>query len=308
MFVRYPHLERYGNTEVQDIEFGTVYIFPKLDGTNASVWKDKEGLHGGSRNRTLTIENDNAGFFSYLLEKEGTSERIRAFLSDYPTYTLYGEWLVPHTIKTYREEAWRRFWIFDVYDREAEKFLHYEDYQPLLENYSLDYIPCVKIFKNPSYENLMYEAQNSSGFMMPEGMKGEGITIKNYSYVNKYNRYAIAKIVLGEFKDKFHAAMGAPVNENRSNALIICEKCVTKTLVEKEYAKIVNEAGSWSTHLIPRLLHTVFYNIVKEELWDCLKHINYGNVNFQELKALTFNRVKEIKPEILSNANNLSNK
>ncbi len=36
-FLRYPHLEKYGNQAVQDIEFGVCHIFPKLDGTNARV-------------------------------------------------------------------------------------------------------------------------------------------------------------------------------------------------------------------------------------------------------------------------------
>ena len=37
-FVKYPHLERFGNDEVQGIEFGECWIFPKLDGANASIW------------------------------------------------------------------------------------------------------------------------------------------------------------------------------------------------------------------------------------------------------------------------------
>lgn len=48
MFKRYPHLEKFGNQAVENIEFGSCYIFPKLDGTNASVWFKHEhvGEHG----------------------------------------------------------------------------------------------------------------------------------------------------------------------------------------------------------------------------------------------------------------------
>ena len=80
-FIRYPHLERFGNAGVQDIEFGVTHVFPKLDGTNASVWHE-DGIKAGSRNRVLSVESDNAGFFAHILEKEGTPERIRAFLND----------------------------------------------------------------------------------------------------------------------------------------------------------------------------------------------------------------------------------
>ena len=44
MFVKYMHLERYGNEEVEGIEQGTTYVFPKSDGTNAQVWVDGETL------------------------------------------------------------------------------------------------------------------------------------------------------------------------------------------------------------------------------------------------------------------------
>ena len=35
MFLKYMHLERYGNEEVDGIEQGTTYVFPKLDGTKS---------------------------------------------------------------------------------------------------------------------------------------------------------------------------------------------------------------------------------------------------------------------------------
>ena len=46
MFVKYMHLERYGNEEVDGIEQGTTYVFPKLDGTNAQLWLNKNGTIG----------------------------------------------------------------------------------------------------------------------------------------------------------------------------------------------------------------------------------------------------------------------
>jgi len=294
-FIRYPHLERFGNSGVQDIEFGVTHVFPKLDGTNASVWAEtNKPLQFGSRNRQLTLESDNAGFANANV----SNEKLWLYFQHNPNHILYGEWLVPHTIKNYREDAWRRFWIFDVYDRDSGKFLPYEVYQPMLEQYRLDYIPCIKIFKNGSYDNFLHEAQNNAGFLLPEGSKGEGIVIKNYDWTNKFQQVTWAKIVLNEFKDKFHAAMGASLQEIGSPAQVICDFACTPHLIEKEYAKIVNEVSVWSSKYIPRLLHTVFYSVVTEELWDSLKKINYASVNFQELKALCIQKVKQVKPEL----------
>ena len=74
--------------------------------------------------------------------------------------------------------------------------------------------------------------------------------------------------------------MGANLQEIGSPAQVICDFACTPHLIEKEYAKIVNEVGEWSSRYIPRLLHTVFHSVVTEELWDGLKKINYGSVNF----------------------------
>jgi hypothetical protein len=167
-----------------------------------------------------------------------------------------------------------------------------------MEQYGLDYIPCIKIFKNGSYDNFLHEAQNNAGFLLPQGAKPEGIVIKNYNWTNKHQQVTWAKIVLNEFKDEFHKAMGPSVGEGSSPAQVICDLACTPHLIEKEYAKIVNHEHVWSSHFIPRLLHTVFYSVVTEELWDSLKKINYGSVNFQELKALCIQKVKETKPEI----------
>src|SRR5574343_1213719 len=144
-FLRYPHLEKLGNESVQDIDFGICHIFPKLDGTNASVWfEEVEGtprIICGSRNRQLNWklstpyvettdgdhQSDNAGFAAWMK----TEYHIHEFLVNNPELILYGEWLVPHTLKTYRDDAWRKFYVFDVYDRIKERFLPYDQSQGL---------------------------------------------------------------------------------------------------------------------------------------------------------------------------------
>ena len=70
MFKRYQHLERFGTTEVQNIELGECFIFPKIDGTNASVWLHNGEIQAGSRTRHLSLEKDNAGFLEWVLKQE----------------------------------------------------------------------------------------------------------------------------------------------------------------------------------------------------------------------------------------------
>lgn len=37
-FRKYQHVERFGTVETENIQVGVCYIFPKIDGTNSSVW------------------------------------------------------------------------------------------------------------------------------------------------------------------------------------------------------------------------------------------------------------------------------
>src|SRR3990167_8639243 len=108
-FQAYMHVERFGTSEVEGIEHGTCFVFPKIDGTNASVWLGDDGeVKAGSRTRQLSIGADNAGFLAWVQQQQAS---IGNYLRSHPNHRLFGEWLVPHTLKTYRQDAWRRFWI-----------------------------------------------------------------------------------------------------------------------------------------------------------------------------------------------------
>lgn len=292
-FKPYMHVERWGNSEVEGIEHGTCFVFPKIDGTNASVWMDGPVVRAGSRTRQLSLEADNAGFLAWV-EKQ---DNLKAYLAAHPTHRLYGEWLVPHTLKTYRSDAWRRFWIFDV---EVDgTYLSYDAYKEDLEKAGLDFV--VPMFKaeNIHLEYLL-EALKKNTFLIEEGSGlGEGVVIKNYDFINRYGNTIWAKVVRQEFKEENAKTFGintiglqAPVEKE------IADKFVTEAMVEKVYAKIVNEMGGWESKYIPRLLNTVFYDLIREETWEFLKEHNLPTVGFQALKAYTIQRVKSIKKEL----------
>lgn len=293
MFIKYQHVERLGHSEVQDILFGSCYIFYKLDGTNASVWLSEEGkVQGGSRNRELTVENDNAGFYNWVL----TNKSIESYLTKYPTHTLYGEWLVPHSLKTYREGAWRQFYIFDVLDRETNLLLPYETYKPLLEECNLEYIPPLAVVKNPTVETLYKCLEKSGEYLVEDGKgTGEGIVVKNYDFVNQYGRQVWAKMVTNEFKEVHHKTMGAPeVNTTRLVEEIISEDYLTNEFVKKEIAKVVNDNGGvFENKLIPQILGRVWYEFVREETWSWVKDLKNPNVNFKTLQSFVYRRVKK---------------
>jgi len=289
-FRKYQHLERFGTTEVNMIELGECYVFPKLDGTNASVWMSKGEVQAGSRKRHLTLDKDNAGFLEWVEQQAN----IKKYLKANPSHRLFGEWLVPHSLKTYKDSAWSRFYIFDVCIDSGEEleYLHYDDYKPLLEEFELDYIPYIAKIKNGSYEQFVNQMIHNV-FMIEDGKgTGEGVVIKNYNFVNKYGRTTWAKIVTSEFKEKHAKTMGG--HEVKGKKMIeeeIAKEFVTQALCEKVYSKIENESG-FSSKNIPQLLNTIYYDLVREDCWEFVKKNKYPTINFSTLKHFTFIEVK----------------
>lgn len=294
-FRKYQHVERFGTSEVENIEIGTCYVFPKIDGTNSSVWLGDDGMiHAGSRNRELTFEKDNAGFYAAISK----DERVMAYLQEHPTHRLFGEWLVPHSLKTYRDDAWRRFYVFDVcVDADNEtglEYLPYEVYQPLVAEFGLDYLAPIRIVKNGCLDDFI-KCVNENNFLIADG---KGVVIKNYDFYNRYRRQTWAKIVTSEFREKHHKEMGAPVSANRLVEEDIVDKFVTRAFVEKEYAKIVNANDGWTSKMIPQLLSRVFHELITEEIWNILKAFKNPTINFKALNTMTIAQIKRIMPEI----------
>jgi hypothetical protein len=172
-FRKYQHIERLGTTETAGIEFGECWVFPKIDGTNASIWIDDSGVvRAGSRTRELTLESDNAGFYNWIYND--TLDIFDSFFAKNPNKRLYGEWLVPHSLKTYRKEAWRDFYVFDVTEENGEdyRYLTYDEYKPLLEEYGINYIPPICKTINATSEQF-YNQLEKNVFLIEDG-KGAG--------------------------------------------------------------------------------------------------------------------------------------
>lgn len=272
-FRQYQHIERYGNDEVAGIEIGELTIFPKLDGTNASVWAVSDSpeewdYRCGSRTRELSIEADNAGFFATCRDSEesGLGFKLLSFFNQHPHLRLYGEWLVPHTLTTYRDDAWRRFWIFDVFNNESETYLSYETYKPILEKFGLDYIPPLATIKGGDYEYFIHVLKQNVFFIQDGKGIGEGIVLKNYNYSNRYGNTVWAKIVNNEFKEQHHRTMGEPSHERKILEEELAKQYATEALCTKSYAKIVNSHSGWTSRLIPQLLELVYRDVVVEEV------------------------------------------
>lgn len=287
----YQHIEKLGNSEVEGILTGTCSIQPKIDGTNGVVWLGDDGIiRAGSRKRHLTLESDNAGFYAKIIN----NENIKRYLENHKNRYLYGEWLVPHTIKYYDPDSWKKFYVFDVYEI-GRGYLSYKEYSKELDEYGILYIPEVKEIENPTMDDLT-EVLKSTKYMIPEDKMSEGIVIKNYSYKNSYGRTVWAKIVAEEFfgtkqqlREKRHKAKTNQPTEEEIVTLLLSEP-----LIRKEYSKLLIEFPNASKQeKIGRLLNIVWHVFLAEEF------LNYAEkkkpeVNFLLLKKACENSVKNV--------------
>ena len=295
-FEPYQHIEKWGREEVEGIENGLCYIFPKIDGTNASVWYN-DALPGdslircGSRKREISLVQDNHD------SKQGTA--IIRLLTIRPDLRLYGEWLVPHTLKTYNESAWRKFYVFDVMN-ENGAYIPYLIYKSWLDNNGIDYIPAIATVKNPTQIKIV-ELLDTNVYLLVDGCGiGEGIVVKNYDFVNKYDKTIWAKVVTNDFRTEHSREMG-PTNVLSKD--VIEEKIVDAILTEPTLRKVLSDMTHGEPQLlkggeIPAYLGHVWHDFVNEELWHILKKYKNPTLDFKKLQRYVVAKIKKLTPEV----------
>ena len=303
-FKKYQHVERLGDPEVEGIGNGLVYIFPKLDGANGSVWVEDTpasdrsaaptGLQvcAGSRNLELSEGVDNAGFYAYVQEHSGM---YLQYLGDHPSRILYGEWLVPHTIKDYEPWAWRRFYVFDVYDTVSGRYLAYDEYADDLDAVGIDVIPPLYTIENPSLsEDQLNTFLTTNFYLMKEGCLGEGVVIKNYGWTNRYGRQTWAKVVRTAFKENSRA-----VNKGGPEAVVedrIVEALLTEEAITHEVLKFRDEYGDYTAGNYRELLGRVWKGWLEDNIWKIISKAGKNSVNFSTLRHKAEAKIKEYYP------------
>lgn len=294
MLLKYVHLERFGTDEVDGINIGECHIFPKIDGTNASFWNEGDGIFRcGSRNRELAIDDDNAGFMNWAIQQAA----LRALAADFPQHRFFGEWLVQHSLKTYRDDAWRRLYIFDVLKPDGE-FMHYDEYSEILKARGIEFIPCMLKSNNPTYEILLKATENNRFLLQDGAGVGEGIVLKQYGWKSRFGRTTWAKLITNTFKDKHIQEMGGAVVNAKLVEEEIANEFINEHMVEKIIAKIRTDQGSFTARSIPQLLGMAFHDLVTEELWQAVKQHKNPKIDFKTLNHCAIRRVKDLKPEL----------
>lgn len=288
-FEKYQHIERLGTDATDGILDGMVYVFPKIDGTNTSVYLNDAGeVEVASRNRVLNIHDDNQGVCNYVLSQP----KFKAYLERHPNHRLFGEWLVPHTVRGYRDDAWRKLYIFDVMD--GERYLTYDEYFADLLNAEINIIECIVRLENPTLEQIQTYVDRCT-FLMKGLQPGEGIVLKRYDFVNRFGRTVWAKLVrrVVNVMPKIQRPLSSDTVESQ-----IIEKILTPELVEKEFSKLA--VDGWNSKLIPKLLGVVWHAFITEETFNFLRKFHNPKVDFGLLNRLAVEKIKTVKSELFS--------
>lgn len=297
--IKYPHIERLGRDEVGEITVGLCYVFPKIDGTQASVWSEGGELKAASRNRDLMLHDDNAGFYAYVLNSDLTN-KLKTLFETHPSWVLYAEWLVPHSLKTYRTSAWRNMYVFDVFDCSSGTFIPYLEYSPVLDDHGIFYIPVLEIVSNPTEEHLLKLLERNTYLIDDGNGVGEGIVIKRYDFVNRYGRTTWAKLVRNEFREQNAATFKTRTVEMYSLEQKIAEEYITSGRVHKIVAKM-EENGPVSKIRIRELLGRVWHDLIVDETWNIIQAYKSPTINFKNLNIWVISITKTLLPELFSN-------
>lgn len=285
--LKYMHIEHWETDEVMHLKNSNVlYIQPKLDGTNCCVAYENENIVIGSRNRFITVNDDNNGCAKYIMEN--LYDKLIDYFKKNPNNVLYGEFLINHVFKV-KTEYVNRFYIFDVYNRVTQEYR-----QPnSTDEDGLDIVPTLPFVNNkPNFkEFVLSDLKEFSKFLMDDNFEnGEGFVIKDYSNPrNKYGRICWAKI-LNE-KPKFEGKHLA----GKDFWLSLREKFFTDAFIEKETVKYLENNNLTEIDNFNKYTNIVISEFIKEEVANIVFKFKYPKINFQEMKVFLTKILKDFQ-------------
>lgn len=275
----YLHVYRLGKEDVEGILNGTCYIQPKLDGTNGSVWYDRDtcSIKCASRNRELSESKDNAGFYAWVHSDDPDAVNLRRLCTICSDFIFYGEWLVKTKLgKHYTDKG---FYIFDVYDKVTNKYVPYYDWLLWTDAIYKKYVPSV-VLENPKEEDVIVLAKDNH-FLLPDSVLGEGVVIKNYDYVNEFGNFEVAKIVNEEFlakKGEKEVAAGEIEQQ-------IIDSYVTEADMKKVVDKMAIQHGMEPKDKgIGMFMSMVWKDLIDEEMYTIVKKFKNPVIDFKTLQ------------------------
>lgn len=287
-------------SNVKGFEKGDIIqITEKVDGSNASFTYDKETdtLLAFSRRKKLSYQETLNGFWNWV---QGLDKNL-IISHEYEDYLFFGEWLVSHSIK-YKPEAYKNFYLFDVWDKGKERYLSQTMVKQLAKDLNLLYVK--EYYYGPfiSWEHTRSFAERESDISC--GIQ-EGIVVKNQTKLNDPNSRTpfVLKIVndaFSEIKKSNHIKKVEDPQKlkEKAHATEIVDMIVTKNRVQKQIFKLI-EDGILPEKISSQDMKNVAMNLPSRVYEDCMKEesayvIEAGEYFGKICSSKTMNLAKEI--------------
>lgn len=267
-----------------------VTISEKIDGANASFKINTDGSFTAFSRRTKLNENDTLrGFYDEVEENllpkvmiNKDNPAIQEFLQE--DYTLFGEWLVPHSVQ-YKDEFWEKFYPFAVYDNVNEQYLSEDLINELSNVLGLNRPQQLYAGKLSGVKDKLESLLGKSD-MSKELNHGEGIIIVFEDLLNKPEETRL-KIVTDEFLEhkQLNKNKALPFTATWVNQFITSgrvNKIIYKAVDEGVFNDIPIEFKNFKQIVTP-INENVLADILEEEstpdgfdMNDAVKVINKG--------------------------------
>lgn len=285
VFKKYIDIERLGHEDNKDLftfQEDTIFCEEKVDGGNFSMWLESDGIHFGSRNRDLTLENDTkmfAGFQTWLREH---LSKIKEVLN--PNYIYYMECMATHTIKYNNPPMFIGFDIRHKRSNNSEDvglFLGREAREQEFNRLQIENVPLiwrgtVRELKELNIRELIPKSKYFDGY-------AEGIVLKNLCRKHPHGNHQLyAKVVRDEFKEDNRAVFGNVRNKMSDTSKIIEEFC-TDARIRKAVLHFVDEGDVLELKLMAKVPHYVIKDIMKEEILTIID--KYKFIDLKEMKS-----------------------
>lgn len=266
---KFIDISRFKNGYMDGFRTGDkIIIQEKIDGANAAIRSDGTDVFAQSRKNVLSEENTLRGFYGFTQSLDKST--VIDVLGD--DLILYGEWLVPHSVK-YPEERYNKFYAYDVYSLSRGEFLPQNEVKPIAEKIGVPYVP---VFFEGEFKDwdsvLALVGKTEMG-----GEYGEGIVVKNMTRLSEMSNTKLppyVKIVCERFAETKGHKDSKPVDPEKikeaERVKSLVATIVTPARVEKLVNKMVDE------DIIPydwdeKNMGTIAKNLGKAVYADCVK-------------------------------------
>lgn len=232
---RYMSVTRLGHKTTIGVlnEGDWIVIQEKLDGANASFRKGENGeILAFSRNNQLDEQNNLGGFWQFTQTLD--SDLLL------PNKIYYGEWLNPHKVKY--PEYQKQFFLFDIYDTDKERYLPFEQVKDAHRMLDVNLIPVFYEGEYKGFEHLQsFVGKTALGGMLGDIPTGEGITVKNISYIDRHGRQMFVKLVTDKFREVQSQKAPKDPKMEATQEQVFVNSTMTEARVEKMLYKLADE-------------------------------------------------------------------